>query len=121
MPTSEGIEIKDGCVVYRPAGPMTPRLFVDMLKRGLDACRENRLTRLLVDTTGLSGPPFTTTQRFEVASETAAGWDKSVKLAIVNPPDRPPPDEFAKTVALNRGLNLALFTSEPAALEWLTQ
>jgi len=121
MAPLENFDIKTSYGHYHPIGKVDPRQFIELLKQGLEACRENSLKRLLFDARELSDNSYTTSQRYEIVSQIERIWDRTIRLAILNPPDRHPPDEFARNAAHNRGIPVGIFNDEQAAIEWLTK
>jgi hypothetical protein len=84
------------------------RIIAETTSRGID--------RVLVDSLKTTGD-ISTVERYEFGQEAARVLGGLSKVAIILVRDRA--DRFAETVAQNRGANIAVFTTEADALEWL--
>jgi len=83
-------------------------------------CRDNKIRRLLVDITGMTGfPPPSTLQRFFFGSKWAETAGGKVALSVVAPAEMIDPEKIGVTVATNRGLQTDVFTAESDAVDWL--
>lgn len=121
MELLENFAIKDGCAFYRPRGVLTPESIVKFLKQGLHACQAHGLNLFLLDLTQVSSTPFSTLERFQIVTDVQRMWDRTIRLAILNPADLPPPDAFALNIAHSRAVPVALFYTEQDAMNWLQQ
>ena len=110
----------DGYAAFRPTGRVSFDEAVITIADALSYAMSQRVNRLLVDTTGLTGFPSPSVwERFWMASEWAAVAHSAVRLAVVARPELIDPDRFGVTVARNRGLFANVFSAEPEAIEWL--
>ena len=83
----------------------------------VQAARERKLTRLLVDLREMSGYTPSTTDRFEIGNfgaEVSGGFRVAVVLTTLQARD-----PFPVLVARNRGLEIEAFGDREEALEWL--
>jgi hypothetical protein len=113
-------EIVDRGAQYRPRGDVTLVEAVELVTRAIALCRAQKLERLLVDLTGLSGISIPTLDdRFWMAQDWAQESKGMVVVAMVVPPEYIHPTGFGVTAAADAGLTSAVFTSKAAALDWL--
>ena len=78
------------------------------------------MTRLLVDTTRLTGfGAPDTLERFEFARRCAAAQHGRIKVVFVARQEMIDEDYFGLTVASNRGFYTAISASESEAVSWL--
>ena len=119
MTGPEGFELNEGYASFRPTGPTSVERLLEQLKQVMAACQGHKMTRLLVNTTGLSHKPLTTVERFQWGSGLAGFWDRGIKLAMVGRPDQFDSERFGKLVALNRALHYGSYIDEADALQWL--
>ena len=109
-----------GFAVHRPRATMSFRQAVEGAGQIVAFCRENGIGRLLLDTTGLSGYGHPSTEdRFLFGEVVARAGQAAVKIAVLTVPAIMDAEQFGVTVARNRGLLMAGFTSETEALAWL--
>lgn len=116
----ERFEIGEGHALFRPEGNVSFQEGLDLLSQAIVYCRENRIRRLLIDITKLTGfGTLGTSERFAVGERLARAAMAAVKVAIVARPEVLDPARFAMTVARNRGLFTNAFSSESEAWKWL--
>ena len=92
----------------------------------LETCKTYQPSKLLIDLRALKGD-MTILDRFNLAvmattkyfSGKLTGKIPSCRYAIVGNPPLVDPDRFAETVAVNRGLNVKVFTDWEKTIEWL--
>jgi hypothetical protein len=91
-------------------------------KRAVDgkirACAEHDRSLVLFDCTGMTGN-LSVWDRFQTIVYGQKVKGRVNKLALVGRPGMLLPDRFAETVAVNRGINLKVFTDREKAVEWL--
>jgi hypothetical protein len=120
MKTPEHFEVMDGYCRYRLSGHGPLEEAATMVLEVINYCREQKVSHLLIDTTGWTGHDSPDTfERFEVARAFAAAARSAVKMAMVVRPEMMDPEKFEVTVATNRGLVGNVFDSEKDALAWL--
>lgn len=82
--------------------------------------RAQQITRLLVDTTGLTGiTSLSTFDRYAIGERLAAAAESRLTIVFVARAELIEPQKFGITVARNRGLIAEAFTTEAEALAWL--
>jgi hypothetical protein len=81
-------------------------------------CRLANLNRLLVDVTR-ARMPLSTLDKFEMGRRAVTFGRHGIQVAVVATPDQIDPHRFGELVAINRGVNIRLFTETRAAEEWL--
>jgi hypothetical protein len=83
-------------------------------------CRQKKIEKLLIDSTGVSGlQPPGMAERYNFVERIASDAKSSVKIAHVASPEWVRSGKFDVMVAKNRGLDVKLFHSGATALEWL--
>jgi len=102
-------------------GDNTPADVVGYLDAIRKTCAEQDLCRVLIEE-NLTGPPFGTTEVYDVVSASSVGVApnvRSIAFVDVNPEHNFASMEFAETVAVNRGVNVKVFRDVPSAREWI--
>jgi hypothetical protein len=106
--------------VYRPEGEASFEEGIELFGNAIAFARENRIRRLILDTTGLRGFfPRSVIDCFRMNERWAGEAGARVVVAIVTGADSADFDGFGVTVARNRGMLTSVFRSEPEAIEWL--
>jgi hypothetical protein len=105
---------------YRPVANVSLSQAIDLISAAIAFCREQKVPRLLVDTTKLTGVGTpTVVDRFEYVERWARDARGSVKVVVVARPEIIDPERFGVVVARNRGFWAHVFTAESEALDWL--
>jgi hypothetical protein len=86
----------------------------------MEACLEHHRSRVLLDCRRMTGS-MSVISRFQVAEYGAFSLDFLARFALVNRDDVLLPDKFVENVAINRGMDLKIFTDFDAAEQWLTE
>jgi ribosomal protein S18 acetylase RimI-like enzyme len=116
----EDYVVAGDCVFVRPVGVTTLPELAQMVHRCIVFTRDKGLSKLLINTTRLTGFPFPNeADRYFMIRDWAATSQGAVRLAFVAPPEMVDPRKFGVTVAQNAGFDLNVFTAEPAAIAWL--
>jgi hypothetical protein len=93
-------------------------------KRAVDemvnTCMKRNCTRVLFDCRRMTGP-LSTMDRFDVAQYGSEKIERSIRIAMLGREDQVLPDKFFENVAVNRGMDLKLFTDIDEAVGWLKQ
>ena len=118
---NSGVELRsaDGYVDARYTGPYTASGFGLRMHRTIEACRRNRLSRLLLDLTALERFQPTTLERYTIGCRAAQMGAGLEAVAVVVDESQLDADLFTVTVARNRGLRIEIFTDRDEALYWL--
>jgi hypothetical protein len=116
----EHFELKKEHAVFCPVGQASFDEMADLISRAVLRCRQKKIEKLLIDSTGMSGfhPPGIA-ERYNFVERISSHAKSSVKIAHVASPKWVRSGKFAVTVAKNRGLDAANFHSAATALEWL--
>jgi len=116
----EHFEQKKEYAVFCPVGQTSFAEVSEWISRVVLRCRKQKIEKLLIDSTGVSGfhPPGIA-ERYNFVERISANAKSSVKIAHVASPEWVRSGEFAVTVAKNRGLDAKNFHTEPEALKWL--
>ena len=121
MNMTDHLEVKEGICEFRPRGESALVEAVDLITHAITYCRDRRIDKLLVVTTGLSGVSIPTLiDRFLMVEEWARAAKGMVVGAFVASPEYIHPKKFGVRVAADFGLVVDVFTSEADALRWLS-
>jgi len=120
--STRDLQIQEGICRFRPTGECTLVEAVEMIANAIAHCRDRRVSRLLVNATGLVGVPIPTlVDRFLMAEEWAHQARSAVVVALVVPTEYIHPKKFGVRVAADFGLVTDVYTSETDALKWLAR
>lgn len=88
--------------------------------RMAEACDKHQLSKVLLDCRNIKGkmPVF---DRFQVAEYGASKRRQIGRFALLNREDVLLPDNFVENVAVNRGMQMKIFTDFEQAERWLTK
>ena len=120
MPDPDPFIIIEGIAVFRPAGEVSLGQGIQLVTAAVERAREQRIGRLLVNTSGLKGfeaPSLGT--RYFFAHEWARAAGGQLAMALVARPEMIDPQKFGVAVAKSAGLQGDVFTTEEEALAWL--
>jgi hypothetical protein len=113
-------EIKDGYARYAPKIHVTLQQGVEMISRVIEFCRQERIAKLLLNTTAVTGvEPPSVPERFWFMRQWVEDAGGEVAIAFVVPPAFVDPQKFGIMVATNRGMVSDVFIAEADALKWL--
>jgi hypothetical protein len=119
-PSLEPLETADGICRVCPRGPCSLVEAVDLVRGGIEHCRERRIGRLLFNGTGLTGVPVPSlVDRFLMVEEWAFTAQSMVAVALVVHAEYIHPRKFGMVVAADLGLTCNVLTTEEDALRWL--
>lgn len=118
----EHFETKKGYAVFRPVGEFSFDEMAHLMSRAVILCRRQKIGKLLIISTGVSGfhPPGIS-ERYNLVERLASDAASLVRIAHVASAEWIRSGRFGVLVAHNRGLEAENFPTESAALEWLTQ
>jgi hypothetical protein len=116
----EQLEVTANYCRFRPANTVSIVESVESVTRAIAFCRDQKISKLLVDASGSKqlGPP-TLEDRFWMVEGWAQASGGMVIVAMVSPPKLIHPQKFGVRVAADFGLKGDVFTSESEALAWL--
>jgi hypothetical protein len=118
----EHFELKKDYAVFCPVGEVSFDEMAAMISRAVIVCRKQKIEKLLIDSTRLSGFDLPeVSERFNLAERIAHDAASLVKIAHVASPEWVRSGKFGVVVAKNRGLDAEIFDSASTALEWLLQ
>jgi hypothetical protein len=115
-------KLEKGYAVFCPVGEVSFDEMADLISRAVIVCRKQKIEKLLIDSTQLSGfqlPEIS--ERFNLAEQIARDAASLVKIAHVADPEWVRSGKFGVLVSKNRGLDAEIFHSTSTALEWLLQ
>lgn len=123
METELTIEQKNGYLHARVTGRNTPETILQYLKEVHAACIKQQCRRILIEER-LEGPRLSITHLFDVvtkAVENAASTIHCVAFVDTHPEQDLKRLQFGETVAVNRGVNVRLFSNVAEAEAWLQE
>ena len=113
------IEKKDDHLLVTFSGEFSGTSGKKVVDTMIDASSESGEQRVVLDCRGMTGK-MGLFEKFEVAVYGRRIVGTIDRLAIINRPEVMEPDNFVKTVANNRGVNLNLFTELDEGVRWVT-
>jgi hypothetical protein len=120
MKMRDFLEVKNGVGEFRPCGETSLVEAVGLITQAITYCRVERIEKLLVVTTGLTGVSIPTlVDRFLMVEDWAREAKGTLAAAMVANPQYVHPQKFGVQVAAEFGFVVDVFTSEPDAREWL--
>jgi len=112
--------VGDVCKFF-PSGAVSLVSIVDMITAAILLCRDKKVSKLLVDLRAVEGVQNPTLEeRFWMAQDWAEAAQGTVMVAVVARAEHIDPGRFGAKAAADMGLKGDVFTSEAAALRWLT-
>ena len=87
--------------------------------RMVEACKQHGRSKVLLDCRRMTGR-MPVIDRFDVAAYGAGKREQLRRFALLNREDVVLPDNFVRNVAVNRGLDMKVFTDFEEAERWLT-
>jgi hypothetical protein len=116
------LEVLEGIGQFRPRGECSLVDTVELIRSAIEYCRERKIPKLLVDTTGLTGLSIPSlVDRFLAVEEWAEEAQSMVTVVLVAHAEYIHPEKFGVKVAADFGLMADVYTSEPDALKWLSE
>ena len=120
MEVSKQIEVLANHARFAPEGETSMEEIVSLVTQAIRFCREQKMPRLLVDlsrVTGFRRPPLQ--ERYWAVREWAQEAGGAVVFALVAPEVMVDPQRFGLVVAANVGLRSFISSNENEALSWL--
>jgi hypothetical protein len=113
----EHFELKKEPAVFCLVGQASFDGIADLISRAVLRCRKQKIEKLLIDSTGVSGlQPPGMAERYNFVERLSFNAKSSVKIAHVASLKWVRSGIFAVRVAKNRGLDTENFHSKPAAI-----
>lgn len=109
----------EGYVEARYLGTYSLAQYLQQMELSVQSCLERGFKHLLVDVTDLSDYRPTTMERYQIGELGARISTRLTKVAALILPQQRDKDDFAVTVAQNRGLSIRIFTDRQEAISWL--
>ena len=122
MEYSFTVDPKQGYLHAKVSGVNSPDTVRRYMVEIHDACARHGLPQVLIEES-LQGPSLSTAVVYGLIRDgTTNAWPVVTKIAFVdvNPQHDPSLMKFAETVAVNRGIEVAVFKDIAAAARWLT-
>ncbi len=120
MPIHATPEVRAGICVFRPRGTCTLVETVDFIADCVAHCRQRALGKLVINCTGLEGPPMPSlVDRFLAVEDWARAANGMVVVALVVHARFIHSDKFGSKVAADLGLGYEMFADEAEAFAWI--
>ncbi|HUH91515.1 MAG TPA: hypothetical protein VL742_00010 [Casimicrobiaceae bacterium] len=121
MRLPEHLEVVEDICRFRPRGECSLVEAVDLISNAIGYCRRRRITKLLLNGTGLVGMSVPSlVDRFLMVEEWAQKAEGLVVVVLVVEAKYIHPQKFGVKVAADFGLMCDVYDSEPHALAWLS-
>ena len=111
------VEKKEDYLYLDITGEFEINQFISLPELMKIECEKEKIFKVLVNGFNIIGTNLSTIDRFSMGEKIAHVFHHSIKVAILWPDKHN--NQFAETVAQNRGANLRVFGNETAAKEWL--
>ena len=109
---------REGYVLFDFAGEFNLEAGKQCIDAMVEACSQSKISRALLDCRNMTGE-IEIMESFMVAKYGVKMIGSISKCALVGREDQMFPDNFVENVAVNRGINLKLFTDVEKAVDWL--
>jgi hypothetical protein len=120
MQIPEFMTVAEGLCFFRPQGRVSLVEGVELITKAVAHCRIQKMERLLVDVTKLTGYPVPTlADRFWMVQDWAQAAQGELIMAFVALPEYIDPGKFGVKAAADAGLKADVFTADEDARAWL--
>ena len=109
---------KKGYILFGFSGEFSQEAGKQVIDAMVEACTQAQISRALLDCRNMTGE-IQILESFMVAKYGIKMIGSISKFALVGRQDQMFPDDFVENVAVNRGINLKLFTDAEEAVNWL--
>jgi len=118
----EGLRIiqKEAYIRFDFTGDFSEVIGKQCIDAMVEACSQLQLSKALLDCRSMTGE-IQTFNSFAVAKYGVKMIGIISKTALVGREDQMLPDNFVENVAVNRGVNLKIFTDADEAIDWLKE
>ncbi len=111
---------REGYILFDFTGEFSQEAGKQVIDAMVEACSHARISRALLDCRNMAGE-IQIMESFMVAEYGIKMIGSISKFALVGREDHMFPDNFVENVAVNRGINLKLFTDVDGALDWIKE
>ena len=120
MTMMKGLKIiqSKGYILFDFSGEFNQEAGKQVIDAMVEACTQSQISRALLDCRNMTGE-IQILESFMVAKYGVKMIGSISKFALVGREDQMFPDDFVENVAVNRGINLKLFTDADEAVNWL--
>jgi hypothetical protein len=112
------ISKKEAYILFDLTGEFNQEAGKKCIDAMVEACSQSQISKALLDCRNMGGE-IQILESFMVAKYGVRMIGSISKLALVGREDQMFPDNFVENVAVNRGINLKLFTDIEKAIDWL--
>ena len=107
-------------IVFDFTGEFSQEAGKQCIDEMVEACSQSKISRALLDCRNMGGE-IQILDSFMVAKYGVKMIGSISKFALVGREDQMFPDNFVENVAVNRGVNLKIFTDIEKAIKWLKE
>ncbi len=111
---------KKGYILFNFTGEFSQEAGKQCIDAMVEVCSQSQISRALLDCRNMTGE-IEIMDSFMVAKYGVKMIGSISKFALVGREDQMFPDNFVENVAVNRGINLKLFTDIEKAIDWLKE
>jgi hypothetical protein len=114
--------LKKGYIHVSVTGKQSFEGNIELAATCIDICKKDKINRLVVDITGLSGQPGTMAD-YELAKLISA-WETATfvsRAALVEKKEDLAAGKFFETAARNRNINIKVFADTQEAEKWIVE
>ena len=118
----EGLRIiqKEEYIRFDYTGDFSEAMGKQCIDAMVEACRQDQLPKVLLDCRNMTGE-IQLFDSFLVAEYGVKMLGIISKIALIGREDQMQHDNFVENVAVNRGVNLKIFTDADDAVDWLKE
>ena len=113
------IEKNDNYLYLNISGQFEINEFLNLPALMKAECEKEKIFKVLVNGFNINGTNLSTIDRFSMGERIAHVFSSNTKIAVLWPDKHN--NQFAETVAINRGADFRVFGNMEAAKEWLVQ
>jgi hypothetical protein len=118
----EGLRMihEEGHICFDYTGEFNEVMGKKCIDAMIEACGQAQISKALLDCMNMTGA-IQIFDSFKVAEYGVKMWGVILKIALVGREDQMFTDNFVENVAINRGINLKIFTDVDEAVIWLKE
>lgn len=119
MTTTDTLEVRSNHIYFYPANRQNLNDYIPLIKQIIALSAQSNTYALLANVSAVAQKPPTTGAVFSFLVSLMTFWNRQIRVAVVDSFGWLQLDSFPLTVAMNRGMQVVLFSSEEEALHWL--
>ncbi len=119
MEALQSFDLHEGYASVDIGGPATMELLTTQILGASVACEQHDVYRLAIHAFAPSTPRLTSFDAFRLISQIEVRWNRRIRVGVIMDYEPTQVEEFGVLVALNRGIQVKLFTNSAQCLAWL--